>query len=98
VFVYRFAGADDRITDRPVIGVDTFAATRSEAIRLAEQVRQRLLAAPHVVDVDDGLVVIDTASTAEGPHEVPYGDSAIRRFAAAYFLSLRRNPVPSGGS
>lgn len=99
VRVYRFAGGDDRITDRAVIGVDTFAGTRSDARSLAEQVRQRLIAAPHVVEFDDGLVVvIDTAITSEGPHEVPWGDAAVRRRAATYSLTLRRNPIPFGGS
>jgi hypothetical protein len=95
----RFGGVDDRITDRPFIGVDAFAGTRAAAIRLAGRIQQRVIAAPHVVAIDDGPVaVIDTATTREGPHQVPYGDSKVRRVAAVYSLALRRNPIPSGGS
>lgn len=90
--VYRFAGRDDRITDSAVIGIDTFAATRAIALPLAEQVRQRLLAAPHVVTLPGGagVVVIDNVSTSEAPHEVPYGDSDVRRWVSSYTVTLRR--------
>lgn len=95
LFVYRFAGSDDRITDRAVVGVDILiagnvVAARAAGVALAEQVRQRLIAAPHVVTVVDDVVVIDNVTTAEAPHEVPYGDSGIRRWVSSYTVSLRR--------
>lgn len=88
--VYRFAGRDDRITDRPIVGIDTFAGTYAIGAPLAELVRQQLIAAPHVVTLPSGVVVVDTVTTSEGPHEVPYGDSAVRRWVSAYTLTLRR--------
>ena len=90
VLAYRFAGTDDGITDRAVVGIDTFAATRDVGLALAEQVRQRIVAAPHVVEVNDSPVVIDTARTAEAPHEVAYGDSGVRRWVSSYTVTVRR--------
>ena len=88
--VYRFAGADDGITDRPVIGIDTFAVTRHAGWLLAQQDRQLLLATPHAITVDQTTKVIDTVTTSEAPHEVPYGDSQVRRWVSSYTVSLRR--------
>lgn len=88
--VYRFAGRDDGLTDFPVVGVDTFAPTRVQGQDLAERARQRLTAAPHQVTVDGLVVVLDDVRTAEGPHEVPYGDARTRRWVASYTVELRR--------
>lgn len=90
VFIYRFGGRDDRITDVASIEIDTFAATRADGMALAETLRQRLTSAPHNVTTEDGVVVVDTVSTLEAPREVPYGDSDVRRFASAFSVSLRR--------
>lgn len=87
---YRFGGGDNGITDLPLLGVDAFAGTYAEAEDLAEEGRQLIIAAPHNVVTDDGVVVIDRAYTIEGPHEVPYGDSGVRRIVASYALQLRR--------
>lgn len=88
--VYRFAGPDDGITDRPVVGIDTFAGTRAVGFPSAEQVRQLMIAAPHTIVTATGTVVLDSVTTAESPHEVPWGDSAVRRWVASYRLALRR--------
>lgn len=85
--VYRFAGADDGITDVPLIGIDTFASKRSTGWAAAELVRQRMTAAPHTINGD---IVIDTVRTSEAPHEVPWGDSSVRRWVSSYFVSYRR--------
>lgn len=89
--VYRFAGADDGVTDRATVGIDTFDAKRQTGKPLAEQVRQLVIATPHVVVTDAGPVVIDFARTAEAPHEVPYGDSMVRRWVSSYVVTLRRS-------
>ena len=94
--VGRFTGSDDRITDRAIIGIDTFAGTLGDGRPAAEQVRQRMLAAPHAVtipatvDTPEHVVVIDSAVTGEAPHEVPWGDSTIRRWVSSYTVTLRR--------
>jgi hypothetical protein len=70
--------------------VDVFAANRSTGLPLAEAVRQRMTAAPHRVTTTTGVVVIDTVTTAQGPVEVPYGDSRLRRWESSYTVTLRR--------
>lgn len=84
--VRRFGGADDGISDAPVMDVDTFAGTRTAAVALAESVRDRLLAAPHHVDG----VVLDHVITSTGPREIPWGGEGVRRWAATYRVTARR--------
>ena len=88
--VYRFAGGDNGLEDRAVVGVDVYAGTRSQGLPLAEQVRQSLTATPFYVTVGTDTVVVDSVTTAEAPHEVPYGDTAIRRWVSTYTVTLRR--------
>lgn len=90
LLVYRFAGADDRVTDTARVGIDVFTGTYTAGEFLAEQVRQRVIAAPHRIQTDTGVVVIDDAITDSAPVEVPYGDSAIRRWVASYRVTYRR--------
>lgn len=87
VRVQRYGGQDDRVTDAALVAVDAFAAVRSDAYALAESVRQRLISGPHQV----GSAVVDAATTATGPNEVPWSsDQTVRRFAAAYRVTARR--------
>jgi hypothetical protein len=92
--LYRFGGRDDRISDSAIVAIDTFAGTRAIALQRAEQVRQRLLAAPHAVITGAGTVVVDYARTGDGPHEKPWGDSTVRRMTATYTVTLRRPVSP----
>lgn len=85
--VSRFGGSDNLITDTARVDVDCFAATRAEAYAAAEQVRQRLLCAPHVIDT---VGTIDRAATLTSPNEVPWADPNLRRFTASYSLTSRR--------
>lgn len=86
--VQRIGGADDGITDSPVVAIDTFAADRSTSLALAEAIRQRLLTGPHTV-ADRGTV--DKTTTATAPSEVPWSTSqTVTRFAASYRVTARR--------
>lgn len=92
--VKDIGGNDDRITDRPLIDVDILAKSFTEAQRLAFGIQARLLGAPWRID----RVVIDRATTAMRPHDVPWDDDATFRFYASYSVSVRRsilNTVPS---
>lgn len=83
----RIGGSDDRVTDDAQMAVDVFAASKGAASKLAEQVRQRLLAAPHVT----AEAVIDQVTTGTAPNETPYGDTTkVRRYSATYFCRMRR--------
>lgn len=86
--VQRVAGADDKVTDRATVAIDSFAATRPAAVALAEAVRQRLISHPNPVP---GVGTLDFAVTVTGPNELPWADTqSIRRFTATYRLSVRR--------
>lgn len=84
--VTRVGGPDDGISDRAVVDVDVFAATRSQAYDIAESVRQLLLAAPHAV----AGVVLDSVGTIVGPRELPWADENVRRWSATYRAVARR--------
>lgn len=79
-------GDDDRITAVPRVDVSVYALAETDARRLAELVRQRLLSAPHATAAG----VIDRVRTEVAPHEVPYDDDAVRLYTATYRVSTRR--------
>ena len=81
-----FSGTDDLITDTSRVAVDVFAAKRSDGIPLAEQVRQTIIAYPHVI----GSVIIDRAGTLTRPAETPWDGTGVRRWSATYTVSARR--------
>lgn len=84
--VGRFGGPDDGITDAGRYDVDVFAARRSVAVAVAEDVRQFLTAGPHVV----GDVLLDEAVTNSGPSPAPWDDPTVRRRTASYTIAARR--------
>lgn len=91
--VTRTGGADDLVTDKANISVDVFAASKSDAKDIAEQVRQRLILGPYRSDTsfrtDHGRV--DKARTLSGPLPVPPTDSDnLRLVTASYEISVRR--------
>ena len=84
--VTRIGGPDTRFIDTARIDVDAFDDLRADAYALAEAVRQRLLNVPHIVAAGR----LDSVITDSGPHEVPWGDTKVRRFTASYSISSRR--------
>lgn len=88
VWVQVAGGGDDRITDTATVDVQAFAATRAEAVALAEKARGAMhaLAATHVPGQH---AVIDDVTTTERPVVVPYGNPALRRSVATYAVSTR---------
>ncbi len=86
VRVTRIGGLDTRLFDTARVDVDSFGATRAVSYDLAEACRQRLLSYPQVTAAG----VIDLVVTNAGPHEVPWGDTNVRRFTASYSISARR--------
>lgn len=86
VRVSRGPGADDGITDSPLLDVETFAPTQGAAADLAEDARQAVHAlSGHAVN---GLLV-DSTSTATGPVRVAYGPK-VERYVASYRINLRK--------
>lgn len=99
VRVTKPSGSDDRITDRATIDVDVYAATRAEAMRIANVIREHLTSQPHRVVIPEGVMVIDRARTVVAPFDPPppsptsdgtVMDPNIRRVAASYSISARR--------
>lgn len=91
--VLRVGGGDDGITDRALMDVSVFAATYQQARTVAEQVRQRMLAAGGTkvaTGTYPGGVLIDRCVTATGPQEIPYDNPDLRRKPATYQVELRR--------
>nr|WP_280442930.1 hypothetical protein [Nocardia brasiliensis] len=84
--VNRVGGTDDGITDRPVVQVAVFAATRAHAWALAEQVRHAVLGAAGALI---GGVLVDDARTAIGHQQIPEIDPDDRRVISTYQLSFR---------
>lgn len=84
--VRRIGGADDRITDVVRVDVETYAATRAEAVRLAGLAQQRLLAGR--TRTRYGL--LDRAVTEVSPRPVTHPDQRVRMVRATYRVSVRR--------
>lgn len=92
--VTRGPGSDDKITDSPLVDVETFAASEDAMWDAAEDARQAMHALAGTV-VDGALV--DTVSTATAPTYVDFGNTstsdgnpAIFRAVASYRLALRK--------
>ncbi|MGW4364528.1 phage tail termination protein [Nocardia takedensis] len=84
--VRRVGGAEDGITDRPIVRVDTYADTDEQAERIKEACRQ-------VITESGGTMVgdtlIDTASEITGGQDAPAPDPSDRKLTAVYQLSFR---------
>ena len=86
VVVRRTGGTDDLITDSPRIQVDAFGSTHRQAVNLAEQCRQLVLAAPATAVAG---VSIDAAWTESAPVYLDY-TQGVHRYVATYRLAYRR--------
>lgn len=91
--VSRVGGADDGLTDRPLVFVACFGRTYALARSMAENCRQRILAAACTAVALPGYphgVLIDRAETVAPPAELPADNPEMRRKTATYRLELRR--------
>lgn len=86
VRVLGTGGIDDRITDYPLVDVDTFSRDRQTAYDLCEAIRARLLEFPHRVSG----ALIDRVQTNRRPSRGPWQDENVHRYMASYVLSIRR--------
>ncbi|MEV6321374.1 hypothetical protein AB0M45_09280 [Nocardia sp. NPDC051787] len=84
--VRRIGGAEDGITDRPIVRVDNYAATDEQAEQLKEACRERITESGCTL-VGDAL--IDTAREVSGGHDIAAPDPADHRQTAVYQLSFR---------
>lgn len=93
--VTRVTGGDDRYTDRPLVDLDHFAATRAEAVAHARWIHGVMpdLAGAVVTYIDDAgepvTVQLDDVRTDEGPHREDFNDSNVERYLASYYIDSR---------
>lgn len=91
--VTRVGGADDLVTDRPMVEVAVFAPTYEQARQVARACQQVILACAGrsiaTPDYPDG-VLIDKAETTSAPLRVPYENESLRHKAATYQFAWRR--------
>jgi hypothetical protein len=96
VQITRTGGDDDGITDRPIVTVSCWGDTYPAAKTLAEQCRQRILAAACTAIPVDGYpngVLIDRTVTDSAPTELAIDDAEKRRKTAVFRFELRRSPA-----
>ena len=84
--VRRVGGAEDGITDRPIVRVDTYAETDEQAERIKEACRQAITESGGTLAGD---VLVDTAREVTGGQDVRASDPSDRKFTAVYQLSFR---------
>ena len=87
--IYRvtgIGGADDKITDRTRLNVESFAALRATSYDMAEVARQALRSMAHTL-VSGWL--IDTVETSARPTWVDYANDHVQRFIATYEITTR---------
>jgi hypothetical protein len=85
VRVAKLGGTDDGITDAPLVDFDVFAATRSQARQIAEEIRDRLR--PRI---RAGSAIVDSVRTSVSPRSLPWDNSNIQMNGATYAIGLRR--------
>lgn len=89
--VVRFGGSDDIWTvDSANVDVDTFAASRDGARSLAEQVRTALRL--HLPGYASAGAACQSVTTISAPRWVPYDNTSLRRFNAAYRITIHSIP------
>lgn len=85
--VTRGPGSDDGVTDEPLLDVESFGTTETQAWELAEEARQGL---HKLRGRSVNGVLVDTVSTATGPVLVDWGNPAIFRYVASYRFAFRK--------
>jgi len=85
--VTRGPGSDDGVTDSPLLDVESFGTTETQAWELAEGARQ---AVHKLRGRAVNGVLVDTVSTASGPVLVDWGNPGIYRYVASYRFAFRQ--------
>jgi hypothetical protein len=90
--VQRTGGPDDGITDRPVLQVTTYGATRQQAWDLFRSAQQIILAAGGSAVTGDYVtnVLIDYTGTVSAGRQLPYENPDLRTVVGEFRLDFRR--------
>jgi hypothetical protein len=87
--VRRVGGNSDQVNDYPTVDVEVFHNSAVNGESLAELVRQ-YLTAPGLPAGVTARGVIDRVEVLNGPQELPWADTRVRRFGATYRITCRR--------
>ncbi len=85
--VQRSTGDDNGITDRPIVQVTCYGATRAQAWQMAETAREALHAAAHTIV---NGVLVDSVRTVNPPAQLPDPRRDLRVVVSSYRLGFRR--------
>lgn len=88
VRVTRTGGDDDGVTDRPLVEVTSYGATRAQAWEMDGKVRQLVLAAG--ATVVNGILV-DSTRTVTPSQQMPDPRADVRVVTSSYRLGFRRS-------
>lgn len=88
--IERIGGPRTRLNDYPLLDVEVFASSRTQAESLSERIDALLLGYPHSVMVGTRHVAIDSVTPLTTPRRIPWDDANVRRFGATYQFSVRR--------
>lgn len=83
-------GGADKIQGDVVLDVEVFGRDYLEADSLAGDLEAILLGYPHVVEVGEETVVIDSVDLNVRPHETFWDDETVTRILATYVITMRR--------
>lgn len=89
VMVDDLGGAEDRFGGSHGVDLEVLADDYDEAKSLCSRLVAYLLGYPRSVEVDGRKVTLDRVE-AQGPRELPWEDSSIRRFMSTLQISFRR--------
>ena len=89
--VTRFGGSDDFLTlDSANVDIDTFGVSRDAARSLSEQVRSAVRL--HLPGYSANGGAVQSVTTISAPRWVPYDNTSLRRFTAAYRITIHSIP------
>jgi Protein of unknown function (DUF3168) len=90
--VQRVGGSDNGVTDRPQMQITCYGGTRAQAWALAEQVRQRILAAGATTVTGDFVtgVLVDSTRTVTPAQQIPERNPNLAAVTALYAAGFRR--------
>lgn len=89
VMLDDLGGPEDVFGGTKAIDLDVLASTYAEAKSLSSRLVAYFLGYPRTVEVDGRRVTLDRVE-AQGPREVPWDESNVRRFVSTLTISFRR--------
>ena len=90
VRIQKVGGRSGQLQGMAVLDIEVFAPDYVVADSIAAALEGILLGYPHVVEVGEEIVVIDSVDQNVAPHEIFWDDERVSRILATYVITLRR--------